>query len=273
MKESVTFYNSFDIKLIKDYLTGNPRTIAAIKKAISYFPDNSQNILDIGCGIGWTTYEFARKCNNIDIKGVDLSPQLLDAANKLFSLENLSFEKLDIASQEFHTNKEYDAAVLIDVYEHIPINSRYRFHLSLKGVINPQGGRIILTCPSILHQGYLRKERPDGLQPIDEDIDLTTMAKLAADMDGEIIHFEYVDIWHSFDYFHTVIEINPRYKRGKKIKASFGTVNLEPNIERENRIKRHLPELANELIKPAPSVQAKLKKKIKAIAKKYLQRS
>ena len=263
------FYDNFLFKLLKDYSTGNPRTVAAIQKSLKYIPTNSTQIIDIGCGIGWTSNEFARSFSSATILGVDLSPTLLKNAKTLFQQKNLFFDNIDITSEKLEFQNTFDAAILVDVYEHISISDRATFHSSLKNILNPSGSRVILTCPSVFHQSYLRNDEPDGLQPVDEDVDLATMIKLAEDLDGEIIHFEYQDIWHSFDYLHTVIEINPQYQKGLKIRRSSKKPGLEPRIERENRIKKYYPEVVDDLIEPVTPVEVRLTKKLKNIARNF----
>lgn len=208
MLESLEFYNNFDKKLINDYIYGNKRIESAILKLSPFIPENSRKILDVGCGIGWSSYELSKYCSQAKIEGIDFSPRLIETAQKLFSNVNLNYRVFNILNSGL--TGDYDCVIMIDVYEHIPKRDREKFHKSLKELLKDQG-RVVLACPSKYHQEWLRNNQPEGLQPIDEDVDLDDVRKIAQDVNGEIIFFEYQKIWMSFDYFYAVIEINPLY--------------------------------------------------------------
>ena len=56
MKKSLDFYNSFGLKLINDYVRGNKRMENAIVELSKFIKSDSTAILDIGCGIGWSSH-------------------------------------------------------------------------------------------------------------------------------------------------------------------------------------------------------------------------
>src|SRR5690606_6765376 len=124
-----------------------------------YIPENSESILDIGCGLGWSSYEFSKHFQRVAVKGIDLSPVLIEKASTLFINNNLSFEVFDITKDL--PKETYDAIVMIDVYEYIPCEERFNFHDAIKKLMRPNG-RLILACPSKYHQDYLRKNNPKG---------------------------------------------------------------------------------------------------------------
>ena len=95
-----------------------------------------KRILDIGCGIGWSTHEFANYFNEAVVKGIDLSPVLINTADRLFNRDNLSYQVFDITSNV--PTQTFDAVVMIDVYEHIPKKERANFHLALKKLLKRQ---------------------------------------------------------------------------------------------------------------------------------------
>lgn len=236
MEDSLEFYNNFDKKLIEDYVLGNKRIETAIVKLASFIPEKSENILDIGCGLGWSSHEFAKHFDNSDIEGIDLSPVLLETANKLFHSNNLSYKVFDITQNL--PDRIYDAVVMIDVYEHIQISDRPKFHEALKSVLKEKG-RLILACPSKFHQEYLKKNNPKGLQPVDEDVDSESFNRLAKDIEGELIFLEYQNIWRNLDYVYCVIERKPQYDSESAIKNS-GTLVLESRKSRVERVTRKL---------------------------------
>lgn len=263
MKESLEFYNQFDKKLIKDYVLGNKRIVNAIKILGQFIPNNSKNILDIGCGLGWSSHEFSKAFPNTNVLAVDLSPVLIETASKLFdSQENLRFEANDL-TQKLPDNV-YNAIVMIDVYEHIPFSERAAFHKSIKSILS-NNGRLILACPSKYHQSYLRNTNPLGLQPVDEDVDFEAIKIIANDIGGEVIFFEYQNIWRNYDYLYAVIEINPEYGNTNRL-IKGDSLSLESKIERELRVQLKL-EIKFEQEKK-PNTTSKLKSILKRIKRK-----
>jgi hypothetical protein len=56
----LTFYDNFANKLVGDYASGNRRTEHAIRFAVESLPGGRRRVLDIGCRIGWSSFEIAR---------------------------------------------------------------------------------------------------------------------------------------------------------------------------------------------------------------------
>lgn len=233
MKESLDYYNAEVEKMTVDYLKGNPRIESAIKEFGSFIRPSSTSILDIGCGIGWSSYEFAKKFNSTKIYGIDLSPRLIEKAKTLFLRSNLEYHCVDI-TEDFSFDSKFDAVTLIDVYEHIPFKSREEFHARLKLFLN-DGSRVLLACPSKFHQKWLRENKPEGLQPVDEDVDFKSIQKLSSDLDCDVIFFSYKKIWRSYDYFYAVLERCPQYNSERKIIQDSPIV-LESQAERYKRL-------------------------------------
>ena len=164
------FYDSLDRRLLGDYLYGNPRTVAAILHALRGIPRSSRRVLDIGCGIGWSSRELARQLPSARIAALDLSPRLIDLAARLTVEANVEYSTQDVLDPRWSPEGTFDAIVMLDVYEHIPPTQRPQLHGTLSRLL-AQRGVILLTCPTPDHQRYLREHNPAGLQPVDEDID------------------------------------------------------------------------------------------------------
>ncbi len=242
--KTVEYYNNYVNKLLIDYVGGNPRIIAAIKKAQRWVPQNAKSILDIGCGIGWTTHELAYHRGQSKVLGVDLSPDLIRTAKTLFQLNNLSYDVHDLT--EMKLGGAFDAVVMIDVYEHIAVSDRRVFHGALANIMKPNFGRLIITCPSVYHQAYLRNHVKDDLQPIDEDVDLSALLMVASDIGAELIHFEYINVWSSYDYIHVVMDRNVNYAHGACVDKN-EEFEIEDEASRKNRALKMYPELKGEL--------------------------
>jgi len=229
------FYDSFVSKLLNDYLNGNKRMEEAIYFGIDNIQNYGKSILDIGCGIGWSSYEFHRNIKESVVYGVDLSEQLIGIAKNLFKDENLNYMVVDITKNKLNFNNKFDVVVLLDVYEHIQVKFRKHFHDSLKNIL-AENFKIILTCPTIYHQEFLRKNKPDGLQPVDEDIALNEIIDLANDLNAEVVLFDYKSIWRKYDYFHAVIERINHFSPLSNTKNKKYT--LEKNHSKKKRIKK-----------------------------------
>jgi glycosyltransferase involved in cell wall biosynthesis len=198
------FYDAFDERLLSDYVVGNARLAAGIKHALRYIPPSARRILDIGCGIGWSTREFARHRPASRVTGIDLSPRLIDVATRLTLEPNVEYAVQDVLDEDWRPVGVFDAIILLDVYEHIPIARRPLFHRRLATLLD-EHGVLVLACPTPEHQAYLRRYNPDGLQPVDEDVDEAVLTTAAAEMGARLAMFRPVKIWNPNDYAHAVI--------------------------------------------------------------------
>ncbi|MEE9398225.1 MAG: class I SAM-dependent methyltransferase [Methylococcales bacterium] len=88
-----------------------------IGTVIGLLPPAPQNLLDLGCGTGWTSCFFA-KCG-YDVTGIDIAPDMIDCAKKnkeRESLHNVQFEVLDYEEAAFEN--QFDCAVFFDSLHH-----------------------------------------------------------------------------------------------------------------------------------------------------------
>jgi SAM-dependent methyltransferase len=220
------FYDAFEPKLLNDFVRGNRRINEALtftKSALNKM--KPRRILDIGCGLGWTSYEFARAFPSAEVHGVDLSENLLRAAGNIFKRPNLHFFQADVSSQLGVLTGKYDAVVLIDVFEHIPSPARSAFYAGVKNLLDHRFV-LLLTCPTKHHQRFLRVNHPDRLQPVDEDVDLGVLQCFAESVDAEVTCYLYKDVWRNHDYLHASISSN--IAEGEPVHASSLLPHLSP---------------------------------------------
>lgn len=201
------FYDAFLQQLLSDYVHGNPRIERAIAFVLDHLPVGAERMLDIGCGIGWSTWELARRSPGARIVGCDLSPRMIEVARALHGSEGVRFVVHDLARspESDALGGDFDVAILIDVYEHVPRELRPAAHAALDGLL-ARDARVLLTVPSPSHQRRLRERHPEGLQPVDEDVTEDDARALADSLGGRLVTYRRVDVWHRGDYVHVVVE-------------------------------------------------------------------
>lgn len=233
------FYDSFARKLLLDYARGNARLESALRFSMAYVPVNARRILDLGCGVGWSSFEVYRHRPETRVLGIDLSPVLSETAKKLFGDSNrLEFRVADLTAGELQGSSEFDVVMLLDVYEHIPVSARAGLHETLARVLAPEG-IVILTCPSPEYQRYLRTHDPGGLQPVDEDVTENDMRILARAVGGQLSVFEpaTVNPLHANDYNYIVVT---RTRGGMAPVTAKPGLDLEQPADRRRRIRQRL---------------------------------
>ena len=205
-----SFYDEFSKRLLRNYVYGNLRTKAATARVVSVVTDSTKSILDIGCGIGITADGYVSAAPWLRVLGVDISPRNIEIAKKLFPIEQIDFCVSDM--QVPPQVCTYDIIALIDVYEHISRNDWPKFNLVLRSLL-AESGCVVLTTPTSLHQSYLRKYKPEGLQIIDETVGLEDICRLADDIGAVLTLYEWMSIWRTNDYVHVILTRQPSYQQ------------------------------------------------------------
>lgn len=215
--EIAGFYDQFSQKLVCGFVTGNPRIDHAIAFAGQHLPVAAETLLEVGCGVGETTARLCAVRPGLRAVGVDISPTNVRTAQQLFG-ESLgaSFTVSDLS--EPVPGGPFDVVTLFDVYEHIPRSERAIFHRHLRQAMSPRS-RLILTCPSFLHQNHLRQHQPDGLQIVDETIGAAEILQLAHDLGGQLTHLHYESVWRTNDYVYATIDSEMDYRWKPKLRG------------------------------------------------------
>jgi protein-L-isoaspartate O-methyltransferase len=200
------FYDNALQHRLRDYVYGNERIAAAIALARTALHPSTKRVLEVGCGVGISAAALADAQPGPIVHGVDLSPRCIDAASRLFARENLIFEVNDLRAVP--RLAPYDVISILDVYEHIPRDAWPQFNAVIAAALGPEG-RLVVTPPPPLYQDYLARNNPDGLQIVDESVQLEDLLALARDTGGVVTFHRLVSIWNDHDYAHTIIERNP----------------------------------------------------------------
>lgn len=125
---------------------------AALKRHVNRYKwaashlDSSMLVLDAGCGSGYGDHILAEKCAGV--MGVDKSREAIEyAEGKAADVENerLTYEVQDLAALEL-PQRRFDAAVCIEVIEHLTGGDQIRFLTRLRWALK-DGGMLLITTP------------------------------------------------------------------------------------------------------------------------------
>ena len=75
--------------------------------------------------------------------------------------------------------KDFDAILVPDVLEHIPKERQRALFERIENLLGPRG-IVLITYPSPEYQEYLRRERPELLQVVDETLRLSEILAITS---------------------------------------------------------------------------------------------
>ena len=123
-----------------EYLTNIEDTYYGINKSIKKYLNKNSSILEIGSGLGYTTY--ALRESGYNAIGFDISKESVDKANTRFG--NF-FKCVDVFEKKANSVESFDAIICSEVIEHV--DNPYRFLNHCYKYLNPNG-ILILTTPN-----------------------------------------------------------------------------------------------------------------------------
>lgn len=105
----------------------------------SQFITDKCNVIDIGCGAGYGSYELSKYAQNV--LGIDIATEAIEFAKTNYQSLNLNFQVSDC--RDIHLRNEYDVAVSFEVIEHIDDIASYLN--SVKSTLKEMGTFIVST--------------------------------------------------------------------------------------------------------------------------------
>ncbi len=107
--------------------------------------DPGLRIVDIGCGDGRFSRELSIANPSKIVVGIDYSERAVKLAQVMnCDIANLTFKRLDITNEIYPD--VFDIAVLMEVFEHIPLDKAEEFMRAVHGLLK-RGGILHLTVP------------------------------------------------------------------------------------------------------------------------------
>lgn len=196
------YYDDRVADKLRDFTEALPRIEAAIETLAEWAPPAPRRVLEIGCGVGATSWRMARAWPRAEVIGTDLSPGSIDVAKTCFRRPNLDYRAGRLG--ELGLSGAFDLILMMDVYEHVAPSERPQLHGLLRQLLAAES-RLLLMVPTPAHQAWLRAHDPDGLQPVDEDIHAADVLRLADAIGARPLCYREVGIWRYGDYFHAVL--------------------------------------------------------------------
>lgn len=187
---------------IRDFTHANPRIEAAIQLVAEWAPPKPTRVLEIGCGIGATSWRMARAWPQAEVIGADVSPISIEVAKTCFQRPNLSYRAGLI--KEGVLAGGFDLVLLMDTYEHIALGDRATLHAALKSLVSGEA-RIVVTVPTPALQNDARANAASELQPVDEDVTPADILTFAEETGTQLLYYREIGIWHYGDYAHVVL--------------------------------------------------------------------
>lgn len=166
MSKVEEYYDNFSSEQVKTGINKRHHSIHEWLLKFGLKPEH--HCLEIGCGIGTQTELLVNYLNEGKITSVDISSESIQIAKKrLDRFKNLELIAADITTHKI-TNK-FDAIILPDVLEHIPIEKHKDLFEKIQSLIKPDGF-IFVHIPNPYYLEWCHKNTPEVLQIIDQPI-------------------------------------------------------------------------------------------------------
>jgi trans-aconitate 2-methyltransferase len=160
------FYDKFESEDIGLHLSIRHFTI--FKELVRSGLKKHHHVLEVGTGYGPVTHLMASYLKGGSVLATDISEGRITAAKQLLKKHrNIEYVVADVA--EFSSDRKFDAIVLPDVLEHIPLDDHDRLFEAFARMLKPDGF-IFIHIPHPLCIDYIRKHEPETLQIIDQAI-------------------------------------------------------------------------------------------------------
>jgi len=203
-KQSVeAFYDSY---VPSQSATGiNDRIFSVYERMLGLGLSASDEVLELGCGIGLLTYLLKRTIRSGKIEAIDISEASIAYAKEKFASARVQFKTQDIT--EFETQLKFPRFItLIDVLEHIPLEKHSALFQRIAGVMN-EASLFVINLPNPDYIEFDIALEAESLQVIDQPVPFAAMIQQLDQANLELLRYEKYGIWHHDEYQWFVLRI------------------------------------------------------------------
>lgn len=190
-EDVVDFYNHYVERQKRHGI--NERHVSILKKVREHGLKPFHNILEIGCGIGTETKLLSTFLKQGKIYACDISPENIKTARETMAgLSNITFEVQDATN--FVLEVQFDAIIMPDVIEHIPLNYHSRMFQNIDKMLKPDGF-VFIHIPNPAYLAWCHENRKEILQIIDQPIYTDLLLQNLRETNLGITFLETYSIW------------------------------------------------------------------------------
>jgi trans-aconitate 2-methyltransferase len=183
----------------------NKRHYSIVDKLKKAGLKSTDQVLEIGCGIGTFTSLLIKEIHQGSVVAMDISGASIRYANDHNTHANLKFVHADATHHDFGTQL-FDVIVLPDVIEHIPLELHQQLFEKLAKVLKPSGF-IFIHIPNPYYLEWCNETRPETLQVIDQPIYTNTLLKNIESTNLILVELKSYSIWvRDNDYQYIVLK-------------------------------------------------------------------
>lgn len=183
----------------------NDRHRSILRLLIRFGLARDARVLELGAGVGTLTELLAGHLSPAgSLVAVDLSPKSVEVARKrLTDYNNVELIAGDALLVELPGT--FDVIVLPDVIEHIPLETHSALFSRVSSSLRDTGF-VLVHYPNPHHLEWVRRQRPDRLQIVDQSIHANALLSNAYPAGLYLDYYERYSIWvREGDYIVAVL--------------------------------------------------------------------
>ena len=128
----------------------------AIRKVI----ETRGSVVDVGCGDGMLTLEWAKASPSVSVRGIDLDVEAIRQAEQTrlgLGAHNVRFEVADVSTSDLGST---DSVLMLDILEHV--DADWELLRSASRAMRP-GGRLVVSTPTPNFPRFFGREFHDAV--------------------------------------------------------------------------------------------------------------
>jgi ubiquinone/menaquinone biosynthesis C-methylase UbiE len=138
MLEKMTEFFESRIDLYEDHMLSLTHIKNGYIKLAELMPNNSKNLLDLGCGTGLELVEIYKKFPEIKVTGIDLTQKMLDKLNKKFKNKNIKLINANYFEYDFGINL-YDIIISYETLHHFGHEEKIKLYKKIFSALISNG--------------------------------------------------------------------------------------------------------------------------------------